>query len=784
MKKISAFSYPIVAFLLLSGCSSDTETTTANNAITSQACIQEYFNNSVSQSLTACVSCHSEGGQAESTNFLLQSPLIDNKESNYILLKEFIASTDSLIISKGTNEISHAGGVAMDANSKSIMQTFIAYTQGNEICYDETNIGTISSDTLSLISPSSTLRSASLKLNGEIPADSTLESISSIDAIDKELDKYMESDYFYQWLALKFNDVLLTDFYAPGRNAENLLNGDDFPEKYWYEEFWTKTNDDAPNMFSNSERYRMYKNVNYAISKEPINLMVHVIKEERAFSEILTADYFLVNPYSARTYGLNIDGFSFDNADVNLSIDAIEAKYPVDSLKEVKLDGIPHAGILTSITYLNRFPSTNTNLDRHRSSKTQLFFFDTDILALANRPIDAVDVIGNSATWTNENCTVCHNILEPIASAFSNWDNRGRYRPGWRVDLAPFSQEPGISIEKKAPASATNNILQWLSKEIVKDDRFAMASVKIFYKALLSRDALKKPQKEESNYEEALEAYLYENGILEDIKDKFLASSMNAKVIIKEIIKSPLYRANSIDIDNDVLSNAIGQAHLIAPEELNSKIFTTFGYYWSRYLQPYAQKENNDSNNHRLLREDNYKTLYGGINSGSISKRVDELNGVMANIQLRMATQMACFPTTRDFYFPMNERKLFPYVTQNQEPITEGSISDIKRNIQYLHKHILGEDLAINDAEIEASYQLFYQTYLEGKERVYNSEENRALLYECRVYYNPLTFERLSDEEHPQDEIVYDDNYVIRAWSAVITYLVSDFKFLYETSGE
>jgi len=782
MKKIFLLSTNVLLSLsMFSGCGSDSSsTTTSPPKISSDTCIKGYFSDSVSTTLNACVSCHSKGGQAESTRFILQSPLTDNKAANYTIVRSFIKATDSLIIDKGTNSVQHTGGKQMSSSAQAKMQTFIDYVQGNKSCITVDVGGSVSSKSVSLLTTGQTLRSAALKLTGATPTQDITDSTTSLNALDTQLDEYMKSDYFYKWLALRFNDFLLTDFYSPSRNAEDLLSSTDFPEKRWYEKYWTRSKTDQPNMFNDTERYHMYRNVNYAIAREPINLMLHVIKEDRPFSEILTADYILVNPYSARTYGIDINDFTFSNDDLNLSIEEIEAKYPKDSLQEAKIDGIPHAGIFTTITYLNRFPSTNTNLDRKRSAKTQLFFFDTDILALANRPIKALDVIGNSATWTNPNCTVCHNVMEPIAGAFSNWDNNGRYRPGWRTELAAFSQEPGLSIENKAPASASNNILQWLSKEMVKDDRFAMASVKIFFKAILGREALKKPQTGDMAYTKALEAYNFEHDILLDIQKKFQASNMNAKVIIKELIKSPLYRANALKTDNPVLAKVLGQAHLITPEALDQKIYDAVGYYWNRYGSYYSQKDNNRSDLHRLLRDDNYKTLYGGINSGSISSRVTELNGVMANVQLRMATQMGCFPTTRDFFFPMKERKLFPYVTKTQEPITEGSISDIKKNIQYLHKHILGEDLGVNDPEIEATYKLFYDTYIEGKERVYNATEDRTLLSECRMYYDPHTFARLESI----DEIVYDDKYVIRAWSAVITYLLSDFKFLYETSGE
>lgn len=783
MKVITTVTLSLMAIVLLtSGCGSDTEEDSANKQSTLDlTCAQDYFDARVSSVLSSCVSCHSADGQAKTTRLVFKEPLSSSKSENYTILKEFIDATDDLVVTKGTGTVAHGGGVQLNGSSVSTMETFIDYIKGRTICVSDPDVGTIKASSITLISPEQTLRSAAYKLQGQAPTKEALSQASSIEALDTYLDAYMETPAFEEWLYQSFNDVLLTDFYAPGRDGEDLLNSNDFPERRWYDNY----RGDGDNQFNNNERYRIYRNVNHAIASEPINLMVHVVKEGRPFSEILTADYILVNPYSARTYGLDMPGFAFDDtSDLNMTIEEFESKYDKDDLREVKLSGIPHAGVLTTIAYLNRIPSTNTNLDRARSAKTQLFFFDTDILSLSNRPIAPVDVIGNSATWTNPNCTVCHNVMEPISSTFSNWDNDGRYRPGWRVDLAPFTQEPGLSIDHKAPTSSANNLLQWLSSEMVKDDRFAMASVKMFVKALLGRSALKNPEMDATNYDEALQAYNYENEILQDVKAKFIESGMNAKVIIKELIKSPLYRASSSTSGNSILSKNLGQAHLITPEELNRKIYDVMGQYWHRYTYSSRQYDNSNLENHRLLRSDNYLTLYGGINSKSITKRTTELNGIMANVQLRMAIQMGCFPVTRDFYFELADRKLFPYVTEGQEPITEGSIADIKKNIQYLHEHILGESLSINDPEIEATYQLFYNTYIEGKDRIANGLEDRNLLYECRMLHNPETFIDLSDDGHAEDDIDNDDNYVIRSWSAVVTYLLSDFKFVYETSAE
>ena len=45
-------------------------------------------------------------------------------------------------------------------------------------------------------------------------------------------------------------------------------------------------------------------------------LMAFVVAEDRPFSEVLTADYMMVNPFSARSYGVTAEEGAFpDGAD-------------------------------------------------------------------------------------------------------------------------------------------------------------------------------------------------------------------------------------------------------------------------------------------------------------------------------------------------------------------------------------------------------------------------------------------------------------------------------------
>jgi hypothetical protein len=98
----------------------------------------------------------------------------------------------------------------------------------------------------------------------------------------------------------------------------------------------------------------------------------------------------------------------------------------------------------------------------------------------------------------------------------------------------------------------------------------------------------------------------------------------------------------------------------------------------------------------------------------------------------------------------------------------------IRKNIQYLHWHILGERLDADDAEIERTYDLFIETWQEGQEKM-NADELGPELQNCGANTDVYGVELPEDQRINQDP-----SYTVRAWMAVVTYLLSDYKFLFE----
>lgn len=158
--------------------------------------------------------------------------------------------------------------------------------------------------------------------------------------------------------------------------------------------------------------------------------------------------------------------------------------------------------------------------------------------------------------------------------------------------------------------------------------------------------------------------------------------------------------------------------------------------------------------------------LYGGIDSKNVTERLQSPNGLVASIQRRFAIEMACMATAQDFAKPVNERLLFKHVNLATIPNNATSKRMIRENLQYLHWHLLGERLPLDSAELDHTYHLFQQVRQEGMKLPL---EKRRLPYACRS--TVVTGGENYDVE--------DSQYVVSSWIAVMTYLLSDFRYTF-----
>jgi hypothetical protein len=549
-------------------------------------------------------------------------------------------------------------------------------------------------------------------------------------------------------LKLWFNDLLHTDKYLGGERATSLLPDEQYPHRFYYHDL----SDDDPA----GHAARQYSND--SLAREPLDLIAYVVAHDKPFTEVLTADYTVVNPFTARIYGLNVH---FDDPN-----DPTE-------LHEARIHGYPHAGVLTTPVFLNRFPTTDTNRNRHRSRMVWKLFLATDILKKAQQPVDPTRIRDHNPTMNNPQCTVCHAQVDPLAGAFMNFDAQGRYAPreeGWYADMRP----PGFGTDS-IPPDDWSHAIQWAAKRVAEDDRFALAAVVAVYTGLVGHPPLENPTDQTDPAFEPKRAFVaVEQDFLQKTTDVFVKSGYNLKVIVPEVVRSPFYRAQAafdLTPDESEELGTLGTTHLLTPEELDAKLHAVLGSGWQKRITDHNQ----------LLHPDEFRFFYGGIDSDQILDRVTEPNGIMANIGMRMANEMACFAVPRDFTKDKELRNLFPHVELSYLPEDRNgfevpeSVAAIRKNIRYLHYKILGEVLEPGSAEEEATYQLFLQTWREGINGVRNEQISQDLPGYCQATYDFDT-----NMDLPQSlRVTRDSSYTVRAWMAVVTYLLADWRFLY-----
>ena len=715
---------------------------------------------------TKCIACHNSTGAAKHTKLILQTDgvpgFLDHNFETVRKIAAFEYQGKSLLLIKPLGELSHGGGevIKPDSEEYAALEEMVKRFADPTECEDDPGNSELLDD-IALYSPLQTFRKAALGLADRLPlaSESAGIEVGGEAALAKAVRGLLDEDAFYAWLKESFNDLLLTERYNRGDDAIDLLDEDRFPNARWYEM--------EESSMAEAMKALGAQHTNRAVAQDALELIAFIVRNDRPFTEVLTADYVVVNPFSAVTFGV-ADQVTFDDAtDPN-------------EFRMARVEGIPHAGVLTSPMFLNRFPTTATNRNRHRSRMIMQFFLALDIMKLAARPLDPTSIEDHNPTMFNPDCAVCHVVMDPLAGALQNWTADGRYLPpegGWHQEMRP----PGFG-EAVIPFEERGQAARAVAKLLVADERFATAGVVNMFNALVGRPPLSLPASDINlgDYDARLRAYEAEKTFVEAVAAAFVDSGYDLKVVITEIILSRYYRADEAvreisEVEQDEVS-ALATSRLLTPEQLSRRVETVTGYPWR------ASATKTDY----LLDRNVFRIFYGGIDSDTVIKRITEPNGVMVSVAQRMANEMSCAAVPRDFTKAPASRLLFPYVELGFLPEDANgfevprAIEAIKENIRHLHWHVLGQVMAPGDPEIDRTYSLFYDTWKEGRDLLRLPVEeggvNATLAYPCRAESDWWSGEAVPAER----QVKTDGDYTVRAWMAVVTYLLSDYDFLYE----
>jgi len=721
---------------------------------------------------TSCLKCHKSGGDADDSKFILRDPKRSQGQAQLEAMRHNLGAftqmaqlkegDQSRLLLKASGKLKHGGDEVLmpDSGGYRVLSNFVRRVNSPPGAWRAAAMTSEKNappffEGIVMLDDRQLLRRATLSLAGRLPTEAELAAVENqkLKALPGILDAVMAEEAFFDRLREGFNDIFLTVGY------------DDVPENALSYEHFSKTRGwaekcDLSHIRDEKARrqagYKISGDYRKAILGEPMKLIEYIVRNNRPFTEIVTADYIMVTPYTARGYGIfdEVAARFKDLEDpfeyIPVILKALVGRDKVDN-QDSATGFYPHAGLLSSFQYLKRYPTTETNRNRQRARVYFLHFLGVDVLELAARVSDAAAVSKKfeNPTMQASECVVCHKTVDPVAGCFQDyWKFEGVYgkrKWGWFKDM--FA--PGFEGEE-LPSEERWRALQWLGERTAKDPRFAVAMVEHAYYILTGRKTLLPPKElDEPLYAAKRRAYQEQRKQIETMASRFAKHGFNFKNVLKDWILCDFYRADglasaSANPQRRAELDDVGLVRMLAPEQVERKVAAVFGKPWGKLNEQMAM-------------------LYGGIDSKEVTERAADPSGAMGAIQRILANDVACRQTALDFSRAPGDRKLFPNIEPDVVPGSSPEAdAKIRQAIVHLHQRVLGRYDAANSPEVDRTFELFAGIVADADSR---KGWDKQEIYSCRQgLLAPVP----------------DPKYTVRAWRGVITYLLRLQDFLYE----
>ena len=786
------------------GCGKDDEATSDGASCVST---REYFTTQVfGRAMQTCAGCHTAGGLADQQGAkfrMYRETYPDFVTANIDAIRDFSqlqVRDQPLILLKPLGERQHGGGrvLAKDSEEYKILTKFVGdLRDGKEQTCNDGDKLQVQSLTLK-----ETARKAALVLAGKYPKEEELDAAGSEENFDKFVLDLTREELFYDFLREIWNDALLTE-----RGLDAGVGGvyDNAPDLY---------DDKNPGYTTEKRQW-----ATLSVTQEPMRFIEYVVRNDRPFSEVVTGNYVVANPYVAKIYGLPHDGplepkGFLDWRKIELS--------PVQYLTQngvSKMTAVPSAGVLTTPAFLNRWETTPTNKSRKRARIVLKNFLATDIFKFAQRPVDSTALTSvQNPTSNSAMCSVCHKVIDPIAGGFRGFNENQltRFDPAdkWHDDMIP----PGFATALTPPQNYGNAIM-WLGAQIPRDPRFGVSIAQVMYRGIIGEEPLTFPQdKAAPDYEDRVRSFTIQNDWFVKVGAEFTANQYDLRKLVLAIVRSNYFRARSGDGTKDGLHQGLGQGRLLGPEMLGRKYRATTGLYFYQYeaARPDESRAKDGYRRSDLVSDSEWRLVYGGIDSGDVTKRTDTMSPLMLATSQYTGALVACRATSFDFTKPRDQRRLFREVDMTTTPFTiranagaplvavPDAEAKIRANIKYLFWRFLGETVDVGSDDVNRAYDLFVTVWkdLEEKDLAGGSGNTKGIgNYRCVADQNwdsPPRFEpdqngnvrAVFDQLRPRTDpkapyepgmkLDRDENFTVRSWQAVVTYLLTDYRFTHE----
>ena len=352
----------------------------------------------------------------------------------------------------------------------------------------------------------------------------------------------------------------------------------------------------------------------------------------------------------------------------------VDAGQVISRLKGPVAD-YPHAGLLTDMGFLSRYPTTATNRNRARARWTLYHFLGIDIEKSSARPLDEATLADrNNPTMNNPNCTVCHAVLDPVAGAFQNWSEYNTwkhngahsldshytnpvdgtvspYRPGdlWYRDMRP----PGLF---ETILTSRDYTLRELANTIVQDPAFLTAAARFWWPAIFGDKLVNLPSVEtDQGFADRSAAFTAQQASIAAFA-RVLGERGNAKDMLVEMMMSPWFTAGSArshEFRAVQLQANLGAPRLLGPEQLAAKTLDVTGVNWRTTTSPSGRTSSDYESRSVML---------GGIDSFAVLERASVLTPTIFATQQAIMAEVSCPAVVKDFAMPTAKRRMFDLV--------------------------------------------------------------------------------------------------------------------------
>lgn len=785
------------------GCSSEEESGGEGSACVST---REFFTTQVyGKAMATCAGCHTPGGVADQQGAkfkMYKETYPDFVSANMASIRSYAeleVKDTPVILLKPLGQREHGGGAALakDSDEYRILEKFVTDLRaGVEKTCD-------AGDQLQVeyLDNVQTARKAAITLAGRVPTPEEEGSVESEEGLDAFIVKVTREELFYDRLREIWNDALLTERGVDSGNVAGTF--DMAPELY---------DDQVPGYTTEKRNW-----TSVSLTEEPMRFIEYVVRNDLPFSDVVAGNYVVANPFVAKAYGLPHDKPLA--AEAYLEWKRIEFSPVQNQIRNnnARLTPVPTAGVLSTPAFLNRWETTPTNKGRKRARIVLKNFLATDIFKFASRPVDSTALTSvQNPTSNSAMCSVCHKVIDPIAGGFRGFSeqNLTRFEPDdkWHDDMLP----PGFNTTQMPPQNYGNAVM-WLGAQIPQDSRFGVSIAQVMYRGIVGDEPLTFPQDVEAkDYQDRVRAFNLQNDWFVKVGARFSANKFDLRRLVVDIVKSPYFRASVGDTNKDGLHDGLGQGRLLTPEMLGRKYRATTGLY---FFQNDAASKDETRQRDGYLRSDfrndrDWRLVYGGIDSGDTTKRTDTMSPIMVATSQYTGALVACRSAAYDFTKPQGDRRLFKFVEMTTTPFTPrqntsvplvavpDAEAKIRENIKYLFWRLLGERVETGSAEVTDAYTLFVDVWKDleqtdltkdgGAKGIPNGRCRAETDWDKGVTFAPdqngnlrATFPPLRDRPdkapyEPGMELTIDENFTVRSWQAVMTYLLTDYRFTHE----